>query len=164
MQIPQLYTKTSYSLLKSTLTIEEYVSAAKERGYSAIAITDENVLYGAVEFFNACKKYQMTGIIGLELDFSFGESIERIVFYGKNVAGYQELMRLSSTRMMAEKPLSLADYNIDAKNLISVLPVDNLYDPSEAVFSQIADLINGEFYLGISSKTKTSELSESWPK
>jgi DNA polymerase-3 subunit alpha len=56
MQIPQLYTKTSYSLLKSTLTINDYVASAKARGYTAVAITDENVLYGAVEFFQACKK------------------------------------------------------------------------------------------------------------
>lgn len=33
MNLPQLYTKTSYSLLKSTLTIKEYVESAKARGY-----------------------------------------------------------------------------------------------------------------------------------
>lgn len=164
MQIPQLYTKTSYSLLKSTLTIEEYVTSAKARGYSAIAITDENVLYGAVEFFQACQKHQMTGIIGLELDFSFEESIERLLFYAKNVSGYQELMRLSSTRMMAEKPLTLAEYKIDTENLFSVLPVDHLYEPSEAVFSQIVEALNGELYLGVSPLTKTSELPGNWPK
>lgn len=164
MQIPQLYTKTSYSLLRSTLTINEYVKSAKARGYSAIAITDENVLYGAVEFFQACKKYQMIGIIGLELDFYFEESAERILFYAKNVAGYQELMRLSSTRMMAEKPLTLTEYKINGENLITVLPVNRLYDPSEGVLSQIAEFINGEFYLGITPATKVSLLPENMPQ
>ena len=164
MNLPQLYTKTSYSLLKSTLTIKEYVESAKARGYSAIAITDENVLYGAVEFFQACQKNQMIGIIGLELDFYVEEATEKILFYAQNVAGYQELMRLSSTRMMAEKPLSLADYKIDAKNLVTVLPVDDLYDPLETIVPKVIEIIDGEFYLGVSPATQTSILPDSLPK
>ncbi|MEG0373730.1 MAG: PHP domain-containing protein, partial [Enterococcus sp.] len=118
MGIPQLYTKTSYSLLNSTLTIKEYVEAAKKRGYSAIAITDENVLYGAVEFFQVCKAQKMLGIIGLELDFSLAEGTAKLLLYAKNVVGYQELMRLSSERMMAETPLLLSDYQLQTENLI----------------------------------------------
>lgn len=164
MQIPQLYTKTSYSLLKSTLTISDYVASAKARGYTAVAITDENVLYGAVEFFQACKKNQMIGIIGLELDFYYGESTERVVLYAKNVAGYQELMRLSSTRMMAEKPLPLQEYNLNGENLITVLPVDALSNPMDAVFSAFGEIGEGQRYLGISPATNLSSLPKSLPK
>ncbi|MBM7712776.1 DNA polymerase III subunit alpha [Enterococcus xiangfangensis] len=164
MQLPQLYTKTSYSLLKSTLTIEEYVAAAKARGYSAIAITDENVLYGAVEFFQTCRNNQMIGIIGLALEFSFGEAVESILFYAKNVAGYQELMRLSSTRMLAEAPLTLADYKIDAQNLITILPVDQLSGSIKVILPEIEATIAGEFYLGISPATKTDDLPASYSK
>jgi DNA polymerase III alpha subunit len=74
-------------------------------------------------FSKRAKKNQMIGIIGLELDFYYGESTERVVLYAKNVAGYQELMRLSSTRMMAEKPLPLQEYNLNGENLITVLPL-----------------------------------------
>ncbi|MBO0453704.1 DNA polymerase III subunit alpha [Candidatus Enterococcus murrayae] len=163
MILPQLYTKTSYSLLKSTLTISDYVEMAKARGYTAIAITDENVLYGAVEFFQACQRNQMIGIIGLELDFYLEEATERILFYAKNVAGYQELMRLSSTRMMAEKPQSLSEYKIDGENVVTVLPVDALNEPREPIIAKIAEAINGEIYLGISPETKTSVLPEGFP-
>lgn len=164
MHLPQLYTKTSYSLLRSTLTIKEYVESAKERGYSAIAITDENVLYGAVEFFQTCQKNQMIGIIGLELDFYLEEATEKLLFYAKNVAGYQELMRLSSTRMMAEKPFALSDYQLDTKNLITVLPVDELYVPIESVLPKVTEQVNGEFYLGVSPATKTSGLPADFPR
>lgn len=163
MILPQLYTKTSYSLLKSTLTISDYVETAKARGYTAIAITDENVLYGAVEFFQACQRNQMIGIIGLELDFYLEEATERILFYAKNVAGYQELMRLSSTRMMAEKPQSLSEYKIDGENVVTVLPVDALNEPREPIIAKIAEAINGEIYLGISPEIKTSVLPEGFP-
>lgn len=158
MDIPQLYTKTSYSLLKSTLTIKEYVAAAKARGYSAIAITDENVLYGAVEFFQACKQQAIVGIIGLELDFLIEETAEKLLLYAKNVAGYQELMRFSSTRMMAEEPQTLADYQIDGENLIAVLPLDNLAESPENVLPHIVEKFKGEFYLGVSPTTEVADL------
>ncbi|NTN71212.1 PHP domain-containing protein, partial [Enterococcus faecium] len=50
MFFPQLYTITSYSLLQSTIRIREYVQEAKKQGYTSLAITDKDVLYGAPEF------------------------------------------------------------------------------------------------------------------
>ena len=38
---------STYSLLKSTIRPEKLVEFAKAQGYSAVALTDENVLYGA---------------------------------------------------------------------------------------------------------------------
>ncbi len=51
-----LQVKSSFSLLRSPIHITELVTTAKERGYSAIALTDKNVLYGAIDFYNAAKK------------------------------------------------------------------------------------------------------------
>ena len=164
MQLPQLYTKTSYSLLNSTLTIKEYVETAKARGYSAIAITDKNVLYGAVEFFQACQKNQLTPIIGLELDFISIESTETVLLYAKNVAGYQELMRLSSTRMMAEKPQKLSEYQIKQENLLVVLPVDSTKEALEPLINEFQELFQTNFYLGITPETKLSNLPASCSK
>lgn len=164
MTLPQLYTKTSYSLLKSTLTINEYVASAKARGYSAIAITDENVLYGAVEFFQACRKNQISGIIGLELDFLVDDHSEKLLLYAKNGIGYQELMRLSSTRMIAETPLDLATYKIAAENLVTVLPVEGREAPLERILKKINETISSEVYLGISPATNRSDLPENYPK
>ncbi|WP_313631567.1 DNA polymerase III subunit alpha [Enterococcus devriesei] len=164
MGIPQLYTKTSYSLLNSTLTIKEYVEAAKKRGYSAIAITDENVLYGAVEFFQACKAQEILGIIGLELDFALAEETAKLLFYAKDVAGYQELMRLSSERMMAEKPLLLSDYQLQTENLVVVLPVDGLEDHRDAAIAEVLKETPKEFYLGISPNSDTFDLTTQLPR
>ena len=164
MGIPQLYTKTSYSLLNSTLTIKEYVEAAKKRGYSAIAITDENVLYGAVEFFQACKAQEILGIIGLELDFALAEETAKLLFYAKDVAGYQELMRLSSERMMAEKPLLLSDYQLQTEKLVIVLPVDGLEDHRDAAIAEVLKETPKEFYLGISPNSDTFDLTTQLPR
>lgn len=120
MTFPQLYTKTAYSLLKSTLTISEYVAAAKDRGYDTIAICDEDVLYGAVEFFNACQKNDLKGIIGCELTVTFQETDFSLVAYAKNVAGYQNLMQLSSQKMITGSlPLTAA---ADFADLVVIFP------------------------------------------
>ena len=51
MSFPQLHTVTSYSLLSSTVRIRSYVKQAKALGYQTLAITDINVLHGAVGFY-----------------------------------------------------------------------------------------------------------------
>ena len=56
MSFPQLHTVTSYSLLSSTVRIRSYVKQAKALGYQTLAITDINVLHGAVEFYEACQE------------------------------------------------------------------------------------------------------------
>ncbi|MGM0239849.1 DNA polymerase III subunit alpha [Enterococcus sp. AZ103] len=145
MKLPQLYTRTSYSLLKSTLTVDSYVKKAKELGYSSIAITDDDVLTGAVEFSLACQKYQIQPIIGLNLSFSSIEE-RHILLYAKDLLGYQELMRISSERMIAEKILSLKHFNIQSDHLIAVLPTFI----SEEEVDQLL-LSFKEIYQGISS-------------
>ena len=47
---------SSYSLLQSTLKIDEYVNHGKELGYQALALTDINVMYGVLDFYHACQK------------------------------------------------------------------------------------------------------------
>ena len=44
MSFVPLQVLSSYSLLKSTSQIKQLVASAKDRGYTALAITDENVL------------------------------------------------------------------------------------------------------------------------
>ena len=60
-----LYNRTSYSLLSSTITIDKLVSFAVEQGYTAIAITDRNVLYGAMEFYHKCNDKGIKPVFGL---------------------------------------------------------------------------------------------------
>ncbi|MCF7523687.1 PHP domain-containing protein [Levilactobacillus brevis] len=41
---------STYSLLQSTNRIDDLVQTAKKRGYTALALADKNVMYGAVAF------------------------------------------------------------------------------------------------------------------
>ena len=67
MSFVQLEVISTNTLMKSTLTVEDLVIHAKKRGYEALALTDENVLFGAVEFYELALKHGIKPIIGLKL-------------------------------------------------------------------------------------------------
>ncbi|MEI8126654.1 MAG: DNA polymerase III subunit alpha [Actinomycetota bacterium] len=61
-----LHNHTEYSMLDGAARIEEMVLAAKNDGQAAIGITDHGNMYGVIEFYKTCRKYDITPIIGLE--------------------------------------------------------------------------------------------------
>ncbi|KAF1297450.1 DNA polymerase III subunit alpha [Enterococcus sp. JM4C] len=123
---PQLYTVTSYSLLQSTVKIAQYVDVAKERGYKTLAVTDKNTMHGAVEFFQACQKAGIKPVFGLSLEYesSVTQRTHAVILYAKNYTGYQQLMYLSSKRMI-EGTLYLEEHKDLFSDLFAVLPEAN---------------------------------------
>ena len=66
MKFVHLHTHSHYSLLDGLAKIDDLINAAKEDGASALALTDHGVMYGAIEFFQKCKKADIKPIIGVE--------------------------------------------------------------------------------------------------
>ncbi len=138
MDFTPLDVKSSYSLLKSHTRIADLVTTAKERGYKALALTDENVLYGAVEFYNAAKKARIKPIFGLRLVVALNETDGTkldLVFLAKNQRGYQHLMDLSTlqqTRKDKKVPLTVAQISPLLDDLFIIIP------PQSTVFSVLA--------------------------
>lgn len=138
MDFTPLDVKSSYSLLKSPTRISDLVTTAKERGYKALALTDENVLYGAVEFYNAAKKVGIKPILGLRLVVALNETDGTkldLVFLAKNQRGYQHLMDLSTlqqTRKDKKIPLTIAQISPLLGELFIIIP------PQSTVFSVLA--------------------------
>ena len=99
MSFVHLQVRSAYSLLESTISIDELVSSAEKNGFKAIAITDHNVLYGAVQFYQACKKQNIKPIIGLtaEILSEDEQSSFPMVLLAMNNQGYQNLVKISST-------------------------------------------------------------------
>lgn len=126
MTFPQLYTMTSYSLLSSTIRIEEYVKLAKKLGYEAIAIADLNVMHGAIEFYEVCQKENIKAIIGLTLEYTTDDSeqLAKLVLYAKNLTGYQHLMQISSAKMTDPSNFKLEKVKEFCSNLYAVMPVE----------------------------------------
>ena len=90
MYIP-LNIKTDYSLLSSLIKIEDLVKIAKEQGFRALGISDDNLCY-AMEFYKECLKNDIKPIIGLKVIVNEHD----IYLYAKNYKGYQNLCYISS--------------------------------------------------------------------
>ena len=56
MAFVHLHLHTEYSLLDGACRIDALAERAKELGFDALAITDHGVMYGAVNFYRACRK------------------------------------------------------------------------------------------------------------
>ncbi|NBI66790.1 DNA polymerase III subunit alpha [Pseudoflavonifractor sp. 60] len=67
MSFVHLHLHTEYSLLDGVCRIEKLVQRVKELGQEAVAITDHGCMYGAVDFYRACKKEGIKPIIGCEV-------------------------------------------------------------------------------------------------
>src|SRR3989344_2428566 len=102
-----LHTHTEYSLLDGLSKIPKLVKAAKDLGMEALAITDHGVMYGAIEFYKACKEAGIKPIIGAELYISPRSHASKegkadtepfhLTILAKNQEGYLNLMKLIST-------------------------------------------------------------------
>ncbi len=62
-----LHNHSHYSLLEALPKPKAIVKRAKELGMNAVALTDNANLYGAVEFFKACKDAEMKPILGVDM-------------------------------------------------------------------------------------------------
>ena len=101
-----LHLHSEYSLLDGACRIRDLVSAVKELGQEAVAVTDHGVMYGAIEFYKEAKKQGVKPIIGCEMyvaprgmtDRTHGvdSDYSHLVLLCENMAGYRNLIKLVS--------------------------------------------------------------------
>ncbi len=66
-QFVHLHLHTQYSLLDGANKIDPLMEKCRRLGMPAVAMTDHGNLFGAIEFFNAAKKYGIKPILGCEI-------------------------------------------------------------------------------------------------
>ena len=91
-----LYIRSVYSLLSSMCSVESVVSLAKKYGYTSLAISDHNVLSGAMAFKKACEKAGIHPVYGLEVTVQVEDMDHDVLLYAKDDEGFANLMKLSS--------------------------------------------------------------------
>ena len=94
-----LHVHSYYSLLDGYASPADLAQAAARAGMPALALTDHDALYGAVEFYDACHQAGIQPILGMELSLDLGPqpSPTSVVLLAQNLEGYANLCRLSST-------------------------------------------------------------------
>ncbi len=94
-----LRTHSSYSLAESTLKINKIVELAKKNNMPSVALTDNNNMFGALEFSIECINNGIQPIIGSTinyLDITNSNISSQVTFLVKNENGYKNLLYLSS--------------------------------------------------------------------
>lgn len=99
-----LHVHTEYSLLDGAITCDDLVRRSLGWGCPAVAITDHGALYGAIEFFSACRDAGLRPVIGCELYVDpRGHTLKdrmgrnyHLVVWAENQEGYQNLIRMVS--------------------------------------------------------------------
>jgi DNA polymerase-3 subunit alpha len=103
-----LRVRSPYSLLEGAIRIPQMAKACNEHDMPAIALTDTNNLYGALEFSELMVGAGVQPIIGCTLSVRLsephpGERAEAdgtLVLFAQNPIGYQNLMALSSAAFL----------------------------------------------------------------
>ncbi|TVQ28313.1 MAG: DNA polymerase III subunit alpha, partial [Spirochaetaceae bacterium] len=106
-QFVSLHNHTDYSLLRASSRIDDLVARATELEMPALAITDDGNLFGALEFYNACRKAGIAPIVGCDFYLAAesrhdrsqtdsGLRAPRLVLLATSDRGYRNLIALSS--------------------------------------------------------------------
>lgn len=101
--VAHLNIHSAYDLLNSSLKISDAVSKATQEGYSALAITDTNVLYAYPQFYDACVKANIKPIFGMTIWLTDGLATTETVLLARNNEGLTDLLKLSSAIKMKER-------------------------------------------------------------
>lgn len=96
-----LHLHTEYSLLDGAISIDKLIAYGKEQGRKALAISDHGNIFGAVKFFEKCKKAGIKPVLGMEAYITDDISIRNIqnryyhlLIIVQNKVGYKNLCKL----------------------------------------------------------------------
>ncbi|WP_068296525.1 DNA polymerase III subunit alpha [Pararhodobacter sp. CCB-MM2] len=95
---------TEYSLLEGAVPVKSLIKTCGARGMPAVAVTDSNALFAALEFSVLAKGAGIQPIVGCQVDVQVpatqpGEKprpAAPVVLIAQNEAGYENLMKLNS--------------------------------------------------------------------
>ena len=98
-----LHLHTDYSLLDGAISLDKLINFGKTQNFKALAITDHGNIFGAVKFFQKCKKAGIKPILGIEAYLTedvtvktVGKRYYHIILLVQNARGYRNLCKLIS--------------------------------------------------------------------
>lgn len=180
MWVP-LHVHSQYSILDATPSVKSLAEKAKSFGMKALALTDHGNLFGAVEFYKACKDVGIKPIIGVEFYVAPGSRLDKTRSYGtrssyhltllaKNSQGYHNLCKLSSIgylegfyyhpridfEVLKQYSEGLICLSGCSNSLIAEKALNGSHEALLEVIKQYVDLFGDDYYLEI-QRHKMSE-------
>ena len=128
-----LRTLSSYSLSEGALKIEKLVNLAKKNNMPAIALTDNNNMFGMLEFSIECIENSIQPIIGTSinyLDIQTKEHPSQLNFLVMNEEGYINLLYLSSiSHTSGNHPIGIYDKDLKQHTNGLICYIGGEYNP-----------------------------------
>ena len=131
--------RSHYSLMRGTMSCDDICVRAKSYGFSGLALTDRDNLYGLWPFVHACERNGLRPVIGAEV--SDPETAKMLTCLVKNETGYANLCRLLTDRH-CKKNFCLSESVREYQQGMIVLCGDTLFsqDLIDGGMEVIADL------------------------
>src|SRR5207302_6106731 len=107
-QVVHCHVHTEYSMLDGAARIRQLVGEAARLGMPALGITDHGVLYGLIDFYQACHEQGVKPLLGCELYLARGsmtsklagddnpKTIQHMTVLARNETGYKNLLQLAT--------------------------------------------------------------------
>ena len=158
--ITHLHNRSSYSLLESTLSLNDIVQYAIKTNNKYAVLTDHNTMYKYYDFILLCKANNIIPILGLELDITINNITKPILLLAKSNIGYNNLIKLSSlinTNNSIDTNI-LKQYNNDLINIIygENGHLEQYYNTNklESILIEYKDIFNNYYYAMSNNENK----------
>src|SRR3990172_10597135 len=96
-----LHVHTDFSLLDGAISLDRLIAFGKENQFKALSISDHGNIFGAVKFFQKCKKANIKPILGMEAYLAVDAQKKDIdnryyhlIITVQNTIGYRNLCKL----------------------------------------------------------------------
>lgn len=110
----------------------------------ALALTDRNNLYGAIEFYKACEKRGVKPILGVDLDARIANADVHLILLAETNTGYRNLLKLISDAQLASPGSPRATEAMLATRhdgLIALIPESAVGAGGRPLVERIRDLL-----------------------
>ncbi|WP_027955152.1 DNA polymerase III subunit alpha [Halobacillus kuroshimensis] len=120
MTFTHLNVRSGYSLMKSTVKINDLVHEAKALGFESIALTDENTLSGALAFYEECRAQGIKPVIGLTTTIEDRSLLHPVRLLATSQTGYKNLMKIATWANTKDHPMNLETFADVSQGLIVI--------------------------------------------
>jgi DNA polymerase III subunit alpha len=169
-----LQVHSEYSLLDGAIRIPQLISTCKERGDTAVALTDNGNMFGAIDFYFGAKEQGLNPILGCEIYLTEDMSVkhkssERLILLCQNYEGYQNLCHIVTEGHVHgfyyHPRVDIACLKAHSNGIVAISPGYwgpvaqhiqlHFLDKAKEIAQVLADIFPDRFYIGLQ---RTGEL------
>ncbi len=146
MPFAHLQVRSGYSLMESTIQVDRLVKRAKNLGFEYLALTDFEIMHGAISFYQTCLKEGIKPVLGMTVELNFENEIYNCTLLAKNNIGYQNLLKISSHIQTKEEPFTITYLNELSEGLFCLV---NLTSSLNEILADLQQVFKANLYFKI---------------